>query len=67
MAYDYSISGMVCHRCVLSVKDILKSIPLPFEKVSIGQVSLRSMPDENQSAEFNEILKEIDLHVLESR
>ena len=30
------VKNMVCHRCVLSVEDILKKADIPFQHVTFG-------------------------------
>jgi AraC family transcriptional regulator len=53
------VKNMVCNRCIMVVEQRLKTLPLPYEKVELGEISLPEPPTDSQ---FN-LLKE-DLHSL---
>ena len=58
---------MVCHRCVLSVEEILKSLSIPYHKVLIGEIHLcNSIEDKNREA-VKEKLGKIGLELIDSR
>ena len=61
------IKNMVCHRCVLSVEEILKSSEIPFEKVLVGEVHLSNPLDEKHRTKFKEGLGRIGLELIDSR
>lgn len=50
---------MVCHRCVLSVEDILNKEGIPFQKVLFGEIhltkALNSQQKESLSAKLNAV------------
>ena len=61
------IKNMVCHRCVLSVEEILKSSEIPFEKVLVGEVHLSNPLDEKHRTKLKEGLGRIGLELIDSR
>ena len=50
---------MVCDRCIMVVKQRLTAFSLPYEKVDLGEISLRESPTDEQFS----LLKQ-DLHLL---
>jgi len=61
------IKNMVCHRCVLSVEEILKSSGIPFENVLVGEVHLANPLDEKHREKLKEGLGRIGLELIDSR
>ncbi len=61
------IKNMVCHRCVLAVKDILVKEVIPFQKVTISQVWLNGALSEDQKARLLCRLKNIGFELIDSR
>jgi AraC family transcriptional regulator len=62
------VKNMVCHRCVLSVEDILNKAHIPFHKVLFGEIhlinALSPEQKENLSAKLNAVGFElIDSHM----
>jgi AraC family transcriptional regulator len=62
------VKNMVCHRCVLSVEDILNKEAIPFHKVYFGEIhlihALSPKQKENLSAKLNAVGFElIDRHL----
>lgn len=61
------VKNMVCHRCILAVKDILLNLSIPFQQVSIGEIHLV----ENITKEQNEVLSsnlvQIGLELIDNR
>lgn len=46
--YKIYIKGMVCDRCILSIREVMKELNLPITHVSLGEVttvSALTMPD----------------------
>ena len=61
------VKNMVCHRCVLSVEDVLRRNAIPFEKVSIGEIDLpRTLEDKKREAVKND-LHAIGLEVIDDK
>ena len=51
------VKNMVCHRCLLSVEDILIKSAIPFEKVLFGEIHLKSGLKQEQKEALSEKLK----------
>lgn len=58
---------MVCDRCVMSVKEILKKMPLPFHRVLVGEIHLCDKIEEEQRNILKENLNSIGLELIDSR
>jgi AraC family transcriptional regulator len=46
--YKIFIKGMVCERCILTIREVLKDLKIPFTGISLGEVttvSLLTAPD----------------------
>ncbi len=61
------IKNMVCHRCVLSVENILKSSAIDYRNVNIGEVQLEQQLNEVQHRELQEKLKAIGLELIDNK
>ena len=57
---------MVCHRCVLSVQQILNELNILFTEVIIGEVNLVKELTEKQKKAFIEKLNEIGFELIDS-
>jgi len=61
------VKNMVCHRCVLSVKEILKSSGIPYHEVLVGEIHLCNSIDDKNRKELKEKLEKIGLELIDSR
>ena len=61
------IKNMVCHRCVLSVEEILKSSGIAFQKVLVGEVHLSDPVDEKTRTILKDKLRRIGLELIDTR
>jgi AraC family transcriptional regulator len=61
------VKNMVCHRCVLSVEAILKNASIPFEKVTIGEVSLAKPLDDEEISKVKEKLAGVGLELIDNK
>lgn len=61
------VKNMVCHRCVLSVEEILKSLSIPYHKVLIGEIHLCHKIEDKNREVLNEKLGKIGLELIDSR
>ncbi len=61
------IKNMVCQRCILTVENILSSLKLAFNKVSLGEAELASAPRREQLTELNSELKKVGFELIETR
>ena len=57
---------MVCHRCVLSVEDILQRTNIPFQKVLFGEIHLADELDPKQKVVLTEELKKVRFELIDS-
>jgi AraC family transcriptional regulator len=51
------VKNMVCHRCILSVEDILNKSGIPFDKVLFGEIHLKGELKHIQKEALSEKLK----------
>ena len=58
---------MVCHRCVMSVEDILKKEAIPFHKVVVGEIHLCDKLHDKQRNILQEKLEGIGLELIDNR
>lgn len=61
------VKNMVCHRCVLSVKEILKSLSIPFHEVLVGEIHLCETIEDNTREVLKQRLGKIGLELIDSR
>lgn len=61
------VKNMVCDRCVMSVKEILKRLSIPFHKVLVGEIHLCDKIDAGQRSDLKEKLESIGLELIEGR
>ncbi len=67
MATVLHVKNMVCDRCSLFIKDILRQLHIPFHKVQIGEVHLATELKENQKQLLLERLRASGLELVETR
>ncbi len=60
------VKNMVCHRCVLSVEDILVKAGIPFHKVNFGEIFLTDELYAEQKADLSERLNNIGLEIIDN-
>lgn len=60
------VKSMVCHRCVLSVEDILEKAEIPFQKVLIGEIHLTHELSREQKETLSERLKSLGLELIDN-
>ena len=61
------VKNMVCHRCVLSVEDILKSSGISYHEVIVGEIHLCNSIDDKNRKVLKEKLGKIGLELIDSR
>jgi AraC family transcriptional regulator len=61
------IKNMVCHRCVISVEDILKKESIPFHKVEVGEIHLCDNLQDIQRQLIKDQLEKIGLELIDNR
>lgn len=58
---------MVCHRCVMSVEDILRSLKIPFHKVIVGEIHLCHTIGDQERIMLEDKLGKIGLQLIDNR
>ena len=58
---------MVCQRCILTVKNILKELNIPFNKVELGEVELLSEADPDTIKMLEKELNKFGFELIETR
>lgn len=61
------IKNMVCHRCVMSVKDILDKNDIPFDNVSLGEVDLTRKIADEEIKKLQTSLGKVGFELIETR
>ncbi len=61
------IKNMVCHRCILTVENILKNIGIAYEKVIIGEIHLQENITTNKTDELREALSRTGLELIDNK
>jgi AraC-like DNA-binding protein len=61
------IKNMVCPRCIEAVQGILQDLKIPYQQVSLGEVSLSQALDTLTSADLKRRLQERGFDVLEDK
>lgn len=61
------VKNMVCHRCVLSVEDILKSSDIPYHEVLVGEIHLCNNIEDKTREVLKGKLGKIGLELIDSR
>lgn len=67
MASEISIKGMVCERCVAVIKDGVRQLGYPTEKISLGKLSFINDPDREGLDKIGTFLRENGFEILSSR
>ncbi len=61
------VKNMVCHRCILAVKEILMNLSIPFKQVSIGEIHLVEPITQEQNDRLSKDLMKIGLELIDNR
>ena len=61
------VKNMVCHRCIVSVKDILNKSAIPFHKVIFGEIHLANELNLEQKEILSAKLKDEGFELIDSR
>ena len=61
------VKNMVCHRCILSVEDILNKSAIPFDKVLFGEIYLKNEISREQKENLSANLKNEGFEVVDTR
>jgi AraC-like DNA-binding protein len=61
------VKNMVCDRCILSVKEILKALSIPFHEVLVGEIHLCDTIEGSTREVLKQRLRKIGLELINSR
>ena len=61
------VKNMVCHRCILAVRDILLDLSISFDQVSIGEIHLSESLTKEQNDLLSTNLNQIGLQLIDNR
>ncbi len=61
------VKNMVCHRCILAVKEILLKLSIQFQQVSIGEIHLTGSISKEQNDLLSTSLVKIGLELIDNR
>ncbi len=61
------VKNMVCHRCILAVKEILRNLTIPFQQVIIGEIHLFENLRQEQYNLLSTDLVKIGLELIDNR
>ena len=60
------IKNMICHRCIISVEDILNKSAIPFHKVLFGEIHLTDELNPEQKEKLSARLKNEGFELIDS-
>lgn len=60
------VKNMVCHRCVLTVEDILEKAGIPFQKVLFGEIHLAQELSKEQRQMLTEKLEKVGFELIDN-
>jgi YesN/AraC family two-component response regulator len=61
------IKNMVCQRCVMTVESTFNNLKIPFKKVSLGEVELKSRLTNDELKKIEKDLNEAGFELIETR
>jgi AraC family transcriptional regulator len=61
------VKNMVCHRCVLTVEDILHQESIPFEKVIFGEIHLQKELSADQKERLVKRFERVGFELIDNR
>lgn len=53
------IKNMVCHRCILTVQHILTNLGIPYQNISLGEVIVNHMPNQEKLKNLDKELQKV--------
>src|SRR5512133_2752362 len=59
------VKNMICHRCILSVENILNDAAIPFHKVVFGEIHLPNELNRQQKDDLSAMLKKEGFELLD--
>jgi AraC family transcriptional regulator len=62
-----AVKNMVCHRCILSVEQVLKNLAIPFRQVTVGEIHLEKPISQTQIDPLSTELSKIGLELIDNR
>ncbi len=54
------IKNMVCHRCIITVKNILSNLNIPYKKITLGEVIVETSLSKDELIKLQKELKKVD-------
>jgi AraC family transcriptional regulator len=60
------VKNMICHRCIVSVEDILNKSAIPFDKVLFGEIHLKNVLNQEQKEILSAKLKNEGFELIDS-
>lgn len=67
MKTNLQIKNVVCQRCVMSVREILNRLDIPFKEVSLGEAVLKKPLKENEFKKLQEEFQKVGFAILENK
>lgn len=61
------IKNMVCNRCILVLEQVLVSLGLQFNRISMGEVELKKQPSTSQMLQLNLRLIQLGFEILDDQ
>ena len=65
-SHSLLVKNMVCHRCVLTVEDILKKAAIPFHNVVFGEIHLINEPSKEQKDILSAKLRSVGFELIDN-
>ncbi len=63
----FSIKNMVCNRCLMAVEQVAEKLRLPVEKVTMGELVLKSEPSNSEIVSLSNNLKQLGFEILDNQ
>lgn len=60
------VKNMVCHRCVLTVEDILNNLSIPFHSVVFGEIHLNKEISKEEKDQLSAKLKSVGFELIDN-
>ncbi|MCF4100885.1 AraC family transcriptional regulator [Gillisia sp. M10.2A] len=61
------IKNMVCPRCVSTIREILTSLEIPFQKIDLGEVLLKQSVTEKQEKQLQAEFKKVGFEIISQK
>lgn len=65
--YKMFIKGMVCDRCILTIRDVFKELNVPIVNITLGEITTVSALSASDTAALNERLTALGFTLLEDK